>query len=384
MRERRLFQSSVFGAVAIFLVALATGAGATPVKTVVGTNGPDVLRGGSRGDKLYGKGGNDRLFGLGGNDLLVGGPGADLLVGGAGNDRLGARDGARDTVRCGPGRDIAVVDAQDRVRSCESVLRPPSASTYVLAGAGDIAGSGSGDDRTARLLDRIDPDVVFTTGDNAYPDGTSAEFRTYYAPTWGRHMSRTRPVPGNHDYHTTDAAGYFAYFGARAPGPYYSYDLGNWHLIALNSEVPMSMGSPQYRWLEQDLARSDAPCTLAYWHRPRYTASKHDDAESTTPLWRLLYAEGAEVVLNGHNHVYERYRPMDPDGRADSRRGIREFVVGSGGRGLYPLKADPRREAAQAEEYGVLELTLRPNGYAWRYVPVSGSYADSGSDSCHE
>jgi hypothetical protein len=356
---------------------------AAPAKTVLGTSGPDVLRGTKHPDKLYGRAGNDRLFGLQANDLLVGGPGADVLVGGSGDDRLITRDGARDTLRCGPGLDTAIIDRRDRVISCEKVLtRPADRSAFVIAGAGDIAGTGSGDEQTARILDRIDPDVVFTTGDNAYPDGTPSDFRRYYDPTWGRWKSSTRPSPGNHDHHTPGAAGYYAYFGSRAPGPYYSYDLGSWHLLSLDTELPVEPGSAQYEWLRRDLAASDAVCTLAYWHKPRYTSGRYSDLRLTTPLWRLLHAEGAELVLNGHDHNYQRYPPLDPNGNADPARGIREFVVGTGGAGLYPVRSDARREGAYDEAHGVLQLTLRTKGYDWRFVPVSGSYTDTGSASC--
>jgi hypothetical protein len=353
-------------------------------KSVTGTNGPDVLRGTDRSDKLYGKGGHDRLYGLDGNDLLVGGPGRDLLEGAAGNDRLLARDDERDTVRCGSGRDQAVVDKKDQIASnCEAVDRPaPPVRTFVVAAAGDIAGQGDGDDQTASVLDRIAPSVVLTLGDNAYPDGALSEFHSYYEPTWGPHRARTRPSPGNHDYHTEGASGYFGYFGPRAPAPYYSFDLGGWHLISLNSEISMAEGSAQYEWLRSDLASSTARCTLAYWHKPRFTAGKYDDFTYTTPVWRLLYAAKAEVVLNGHDHNYQRYERLTPDGAPAPAGGIREFVVGTGGRSLYALSRDERREAGQSRVLGVLQLTLRPAGYDWRFVPVSGGYSDSGSGDC--
>ena len=372
----RFFAAVVLGGLVLAIPAAA--------KTVVGTNGPDVLRGSDRSDKLYGKGGHDRLFGLDGNDLLVGGPGRDLLEGAAGNDRLLARDDERDLVRCGSGQDNAVVDKKDQVAAnCESVDRPaPPVQNYVVAVAGDIAGNGSGDDETASVLDRIAPNLVLTTGDNVYPDGALSEFQSYYAPTWGRHRLRTRPSPGNHDYHTEGAAGYFTYFGTRAPAPYYSFDLGSWHLISLNSEISMSAGSDQYKWLQGDLAASAAPCTLAFWHKPRFTSGRYDDFTFTTPIWRLLYAARAEVVLGGHDHNYQRYGLLTPDGTPAPVRGIREFVVGTGGRSLYELSGDKRREAAQARVLGVLQLTLRPAGYDWSFVPVSGGYSDAGSGTC--
>lgn len=372
----RSFAAVVLGGLVLAIPAAA--------KTVVGTNGPDVLRGSDRSDKLYGKGGHDRLFGLDGNDLLVGGPGRDLLEGAAGNDRLLARDDERDLVRCGSGQDNAVVDKKDQVAAnCESVDRPaPLVQNYVVAVAGDIAGNGSGDDETASVLDRIAPNLVLTTGDNVYPDGALSEFQSYYAPTWGRHRLRTRPSPGNHDYHTEGAAGYFTYFGTRAPAPYYSFDLGSWHLISLNSEISMSPGSDQYKWLQGDLAASAAPCTLAFWHKPRFTSGRYDDFTFTTPIWRLLYAARAEVVLGGHDHNYQRYGLLTPDGTPAPVRGIREFVVGTGGRSLYELSGDKRREAAQARVLGVLQLTLRPAGYDWSFVPVSGGYSDTGSGTC--
>jgi hypothetical protein len=376
MRERqvRTYIVALTACLAFALPALA--------KTVVGTNGRDVLRGTPQADRLDGRGGDDRLFGNGGADVLVGGAGNDVLVGGAGSDRLVARDGSPDVLQCGAGSDTAVVDPLDRVAAdCETVRRPPTAS-YVIAGAGDIAGDGSGDEQTAALLARLDPDLVITTGDNAYPEGTLEEYQRYYAPTWGRYRSRTRPTPGNHDYMTSGATGYFEYFGDRVPGPYYSYDLGSWHLIALNSEIPYSTGSPQYEWLARDLMASNAMCTLAYWHKPRYSAGEYGDRPSISPLWRLLYAEGAELILNGHDHNYQRYGPLSPDGEADAARGIREIVVGTGGKSLYELRPDPRREAAYDQGYGVLEVTLRAAGFDWRFVPVAGSYSDKGSAPC--
>jgi 3',5'-cyclic AMP phosphodiesterase CpdA len=258
----------------------------------------------------------------------------------------------------------------------------------VIAAAGDIADSGSGDEATARLVDAIAPTAVLTLGDNAYDDGTLAEFNRYYAPTWGRHRRITHPVPGNHDYNTPGAAGYFDYFGRAARDParaYYSFDLGAWHLIALNSEMPHDMGSAQVAWLKRDLAASGAKCTLAYWHRPRFTAGRYSDLVEYTPFWRALWNANADVVLAGHDHNYQRYGPLDPAGVADSARGIRQFVVGTGGRSHYELRSDSRRVAGTDSVYGVLKLTLHPASFDFSFVPEAGeTYSDSGKGiACH-
>ncbi|MFI8104532.1 DNRLRE domain-containing protein [Streptomyces sp. NPDC086023] len=264
----------------------------------------------------------------------------------------------------------------------------PPTGDPVLVGAGDIATSGSGDGVTANLLDNISG-TVFTTGDNAYPDGTASDFATYYEPTWGRHKARTRPVPGNHDYHTSGASGYFNYFGANA-GPsgrgYYSYDLGAWHVVALNSEVSMSAGSAQEQWLRADLAASTKQCTVALWHKPRWTSSSsHAGDPSTGPLVQALYDHNAEVILTGHNHQYERFAPQDPSGRLDTARGLRQFVAGMGGASLYGFGTiQPNSEARNNDTFGVLKLTLHANSYDWQFVPQSGkTYNDSGTGTCH-
>jgi hypothetical protein len=264
---------------------------------------------------------------------------------------------------------------------------PPASGDPVIAVAGDIAGSGSGDSATATLLDSLKPTAVLTTGDNAYPDGKLSEFNAYYDPTWGRHKSITYPSPGNHEYLTSGASGYFTYFGARA-GPsgkgFYSYNLGAWHLIALNSEIARGASSEQVTWLKNDLARTSAKCVLAYWHKPRFTAGNYSDDSSYQPFWDALYAANADVVIGGHDHNYQRYAPMTPTGARDTARGIREFVVGTGGRSHYSLRADSRREAADSSSYGVLKLTLRASGYDWKFLPEAGkTYTDSGSGSCH-
>ena len=269
---------------------------------------------------------------------------------------------------------------------------PAPPDTFVIAGAGDIADSATNSQKTASLLDAINPAVVFTTGDNAYPDGTLAEYQTYYHPTWGRYKAKTRPSPGNHEYNTAGASGYYDYFGSaagtRGQG-YYSYDLGAWHLIALNSNCSAvggcGPGSAQYNWLASDLTATSATCIGAYWHHPRFASGHYGNDASTQPFWQLLYDAGAEFVLNGHDHNYQRYAPLTPTGLVDNVGGVREFVVGMGGRAQYPLvqPAPSTREAGNDNAFGILKLTLRPGSYDWAFVPEAGkTYADSGNDSC--
>jgi len=230
---------------------------------------------------------------------------------------------------------------------------------------------------------------VLTTGDNAYPDGTATDYSDRYAPTWGRHKAITKPVPGNHDYHTSGAAGYFGYFGTAAGDPakgYYAYDMGGWRLYALNSNIAVSASSAQVAWLKADLAANPRACVMAYWHHPRFSAGNYGDSTAYEPLWQALQDAGAEIVLNGHDHNYQRYVPMRPDGTIDEAGGIREFVLGMGGTGHYALqpRTDGRRAAADDTAFGVLALTLKPAGYDWRFVPEAGrTFSDSGSGSCH-
>jgi len=255
--------------------------------------------------------------------------------------------------------------------------------SVVFVGAGDISDcDNDNDESTAQLLDAI-PGTVFTTGDNVYSSGTSAQFAECYDPTWGRHKDRTKPIPGNHDYRTSDASGYFQYFN-NIPS-YYAYDLGSWRIYALNSEIDVSEASVQVLWLQADLLANPRQCILAYWHKPRWSSGDHhgSDPEFQT-LWQIFYEAGAEVVLNGHEHSYERFAPMNAAGEADPL-GLREFVVGTGGKDLYDFgRALPASEARDDTSFGVLKLTLRPNGYDWEFVPVAGStFTDSGSTDCH-
>jgi hypothetical protein len=268
---------------------------------------------------------------------------------------------------------------------------PSPALDQILLAAGDIASCRlDADSATATLLDRL-PGTVAALGDTAYQSGRPREFTECYEPTWGRHRERTRPAVGNHDYSTDDAAGYFDYFGPPAGTPgegWYSYEVGDWHVVVLNSNcgrVSCKAGSPQMAWLEGDLAASDARCTLAYWHHPRFSSGFHGSSASVRPFWQALWDAGAEIVLSGHDHDYERFTPLAPDGSPDAERGIREFVVGTGGAALRDFESPVQgSEVREAGTHGVLQLTLGEGRYEWRFIPVEGSsFTDSGSGSCH-
>jgi hypothetical protein len=261
----------------------------------------------------------------------------------------------------------------------------------VLVGAGDIADCGlRADTATARLVATIGG-TVFTAGDNAYPNGSARQFRACYGPTWGRFRTRTRPAPGNHDWVTRRLAGYRGYFGARAAPKgtsWYSYDLGTWHVIVLDSDCSFVGGcgprSTQGRWLAADLRASAKRCTLAIWHHPRFSSGQHGNATSVAPFWRALYKAGAEVVINGHDHDYERFAPQTPTGRADAARGIREFVVGTGGAALRPFaRSAPNSQHRTARAHGVIRLVLHATSYEWRFIPTAGRFRDSGNGQCH-
>jgi hypothetical protein len=262
------------------------------------------------------------------------------------------------------------------------------ANNAVLVGAGDIAAcSDDNDEATARLLDDISG-TIFTTGDNVYPDGTADEFANCYGPSWGRHKERTRPSAGNHDYHTEDAVGYFDYFGSLAGQPgmgYYSYNRGAWHIIVLNSNIAVEAGSPQEQWLRADLATYAVDCTLAYWHHSRFTSgSVHGSNVDMQPLWQALYDFGADVVLGGHEHNYERFAPQDPQGNPDPSKGIRQFVIGTGGSSLYAFgDTIANSEVRSNDTHGVLKLILLPTSYSWEFIPVAGkTFTDAGNAPC--
>jgi len=282
-------------------------------------------------------------------------------------------------------------------RPSESASAVPTAAPAgdpVLVGAGDIASChDDGDEATAELIAGI-KGTVFTAGDNAYDDGTLDQFMSCYDPSWGRFKDRTRPSAGNHDWQTENAQGYRDYFGSsglNADGDtWYSYDLGKWHVIVLDANCSKVGGcdasSRQGQWLAADLAADQAVCTMAIWHQPRFSSGdEHGDDPTVDPFWRALYAAGADVVVNGHDHDYERFAPQNPDGTLDRRRGIREFVVGTGGASLRGFDdPTPNSELRLAVSHGVIEFTLRPRRYDWRFIPTDpNSPSDTGSAPCH-
>ena len=303
----------------------------------------------------------------------------------------------------------------------------------VLAGAGDIARCYPGSDvtqfqrptgtnpatQTARLLEELPDATVMAVGDNAYEFGSPLDYAGCYQPTWGRVRDRTRPATGNHEYLTPGAAGYFTYFGPRSAPPlgYYSYDLGSWHVIVINSTpqvyacwppelteippgfptlpTPVSPGPEagracvgdiaQQAWLASDLAaHRDAKCTIAYFHHPRFSSGLHGNHYQMQRMWDLMYASGVDVVVNGHDHLYERFAPQDPDGNADPLSGIRQFTVGTGGAEFYAVRErQPNSEVVINDMHGVLVLALDNGRYAWSFENTDHAIADAGSGACH-
>jgi len=273
-----------------------------------------------------------------------------------------------------------------------------SPDMFTLVGAGDIVGCSdmSGAEATAKLIDAI-PGTVFAAGDLAYQRGTYEEFQKCYGPTWGRFKDRTRPTPGNHEYHGATATGYFRYWDGRAGDPgkgYYSYDLGAWHIVVLNTNCDSSQlggcaeGSPEEIWLKQDLAAHPGACTLAYGHHALFSSGlfpKHAEHRELRAFWQDLYDAHADLILAGHEHSYERFAPQNPEGNSDPENGIREIVVGTGGRSHTPMGyAKPNSEVRDDKTYGVLKLTLFPGKYSWEFIPVPGkTFHDSGEGTCH-
>jgi hypothetical protein len=270
---------------------------------------------------------------------------------------------------------------------------PTFSGDPVITAAGDIAEAdpSSATRATADLVESINPSVVLTLGDNQYPSGLLSDYLTGYDPTWGSFLSRTFPAPGNHEYNSSStAAGYFDYFGSRAPDAYYSYNVGAWHLISLNSNCSRiggcGSGSAEYNWLEADLAAHPTTCTLAYWHHPSWSSgTKHGGTNATSQLWTLLYDAGAELVLSGHEHNYERFAPQDPSGSLDEANGVVQIVAGTGGKSHYPFGSPkPNSVARSSTAFGVLKLTLHATSYDFAFQPIPGdTFTDSGTESCH-
>jgi 3',5'-cyclic AMP phosphodiesterase CpdA len=285
--------------------------------------------------------------------------------------------------------------------------RPPKdPSAVVVVAAGDIAECPSGRQaETAALVDSLSPDAVLTLGDTVYPDGSLDDFLDCYDASWGKFRPITRAAVGNHEYHAPHAGPFFAYFCGGSGAPFEgraSFDLGTWHVVVLNSncggdlDAPRSVGSefggcgadsPQAAWLAADLAAHPARCTLAMWHHPRFSSGEYGSSAFMSDLWRILQDAGADVILSGHAHMYERFQPMDSDGQVNLERGLREFVVGTGGKvPLHMIPAVVRgSETRDNTTHGVLRLELRPSSFAWRFVKAGdGSYTDEGEAPCHD
>ncbi len=281
----------------------------------------------------------------------------------------------------------------------------PTSRDPVIAAAGDIVcglgsrGNACRDKQTADLLQEISPDVVLPLGDLQYETGAYPDFINFYELTWGQMRAITRPVPGNHEYESPNARPYFDYFNGLSAftGPagdrdkgYYSYNLGDWHLIALNSECARiggcGPGSPQGNFLKADLAANRRTCTLAYWHHPLFSSGQNGNSGHMLPTWQILYDAGVDVILNGHDHSYERFAPQSPTRAPEADRGMREFVVGTGGRNLTPFPTiQPNSEVRDNTSFGVLRMRLHQVSYEWQFVsiPGMGGLADHGTGLCH-
>jgi hypothetical protein len=267
----------------------------------------------------------------------------------------------------------------------------------VLVGAGDIVTcGGDGSAMTAELIERFPGAAIFTAGDTSNNTGTPAQYHDCVSLTWGKFKDRIHPAPGNHDYMTYNAYGYFGYFGEAAGDPkggYYSFNLGAWHVVMLNSECHdiggCRVGSPQETWLKADLAAWPSKCSMAVMHKPLYVSGAPNNLQ-VRPLWQALYAAGAEIVISGHEHHYERFIPFDPKGKPDPARGIQEIIVATGGAILETPKGSPLANSVMiiSEEYGIIKLTLHPTSYEWEFIPVEdgdepGIKTDSGHRDCH-
>ncbi|ALG11968.1 hypothetical protein AOZ06_38435 [Kibdelosporangium phytohabitans] len=270
----------------------------------------------------------------------------------------------------------------------QSSTRELAQATSTVAAVGDLCGSSC--DQTAAVVKNLNAQALVLAGDNAYESGSLSEYRQRYDPNFGQFRSIVHPTPGNHEYKTSSAAGYFDYFGAlageRGKG-YYSFDVGDWHFVALNSNISRTASSTQVAWLKKDLAASTKPCTAAYWHHPRFSRGDHGDNTSITPFFEALYNAKADLVVVGHDHNYQRFALSKPNGARDDANGVRQLLVGTGGRGFYSydMNSAAVQEAGNADTFGVAKLTLTATGYRHDFVPVAGrTYTDTVSGKCHK
>jgi hypothetical protein len=262
---------------------------------------------------------------------------------------------------------------------------PPPPSTVLLA-AGDVGVCGSRPAiETGLMLDSL-AGTILAVGDLAYRHGTAEDFANCFDPVWGRHKARMRPSPGNHEYESSGAQPYFDYFGGLA-GPsgqgYYSFRAGDWLVLSLNSNLPVGGSTAQGQWIRSELSASSSRCTLAYFHHPLYSSGPNGDNARLAGLWQMLYEQGVDVIIGAHEHMYERYAPMSPDGQRNDARGIRQFIVGTGGAGLYTVMRTHPQSEAQIVAHGLLKLTLTAQGYGWEFLQVGGLRSDVGADVCH-
>jgi hypothetical protein len=262
---------------------------------------------------------------------------------------------------------------------------PLTGQTIVVAAVGDIGLCGSAAvEQTARLAEGIDGQILLA-GDLAYPQGSATDFLRCFDPWWGGFRRRWRPSPGNHEYETPGATAYFQYFGIAAGTPgrsFYAFRAGDWLVLMLDSNVSMGIGSSQYVFVRSELTSTNAPCALAVWHHPLFTSGPNGPNTYLRDLWTLLYERGLDVIVNGHDHLYERFGKQDVDGRSDER-GIRQFIAGTGGAQLYDFMRITPNSQVRIKSHGILRLTLSPSAYEWAFVDVTGAVADSGSDTCH-
>jgi calcineurin-like phosphoesterase family protein len=284
----------------------------------------------------------------------------------------------------------AAIDPQSPTSPDGPPLPPRPDEVTTLVGAGDVGVCDSDAPlATGRLLDHLSG-TIFAAGDLAYQEGTAEQFLKCYEAAWGRHKSRTRPAPGNHEYYSPGAAPYFAYFGSSAGPPglgYYRYASGNWQIYSLNSSIAGTQASAELQWLRSEMASQPSVCSLAYFHHPRFSSGPHGQMAPVPvvrDLWFELYNSGVDITIAGHEHFYERFAPQTADGVADPDYGIRQFVVGTGGAPLAPaLRRVPNSEVVLTS-HGILKLTLEPQSYKWEFLSAEGgAVLDSGIGACH-